>query len=88
MCRPAFTEEQFTFALKQGELGVSVTECCGKMGISDQAFDRLKGKVGGLGVAEVRRLKMLEEESRKLEQLVADSRLDKVMLQDALQRRH
>ena len=55
------------------------------MGISDQTFYRWKKKYGGLGVAEVRRLKMLEEENRKLEQLVADLSLDKVMLQDALQ---
>jgi len=57
------------------------------MGISDQTFYRWKKKYGGLGVAEVRRLKMLEEENRKLEQLVADLSLDKVMLQDALQRK-
>ena len=87
MRRPAFTEEQITFALKQVELGVSVTECCRKMGISDQTFYRWKKKYGGLGVAELRRLKMLEEENRKLEQLVADLSLDKVMLQDALQRK-
>ena len=57
------------------------------MGISDQTFYRWKKKYGGLGVAEVRRLKMLEEENRKLKQLVADLSLDKVMLQDALQRK-
>ena len=87
MRRSKFTEEQITFASKQVELGVSVTECCRKMGISDQTFYRGKKKYGGLGVAEVRRLKMLEEENRKLEQLVADLSLDKVMLQDALQRK-
>ena len=87
MRRPAFTEEQITFALKQVEMGVSVSEYCRKMGISDQTFYRWKKKYGGLGVAEVRRLKMLEEENRKLEQLVADLSLDKVMLQDALQRK-
>lgn len=54
-------------------------------GISDQTFYRWKKKYGGLGVAEVRRLKMLEEESRKLKQLVADLSLNRVMLQDALQ---
>jgi len=69
------------------ELGVSVAECCRKMGISENTFYRWKKKFGGLGVAEVRRLKQLEDENRKLKRLVADLSLDKVMLQDALQRK-
>ena len=87
MRRSKFTEEQIAFALKQVELSVSVAECCRKMGVSEQTFYRWKRKYGGLGVAEVRRLKMLEEENRKLKQLVADLSLDKAMLQDALQRK-
>jgi len=66
---------------------VSVAECCRKMGISENTFYRWKKKFGGLGVAEVRRLKQLEDENRKLKRLVADLSLDKVMLQDALQRK-
>ncbi len=73
--------------MKQVELGVSVAECCRKMGISENTFYRWKKKFGGLGVAEVRRLKQLEDENRKLKRLVADLSLDKVMLQDALQRK-
>lgn len=80
-----FTEEQIAFALKQVELGVSVAECCRKLGISEQTYYRWKKKYGGLGVSEVRRLKQLEEENRKLKQLVADLSLDKVILQDGLQ---
>ena len=38
----------------------------------------------GMGVAELRRLKQLEEENRKLKQLVADLSLDKIMLQDVI----
>jgi len=47
-------------------------------------FYRWKKKFAGMGVAEVRRLKQLEEENRKLKQLVADLSLDKQMLQDVL----
>lgn len=57
------------------------------MGVSEQTFFRWKKKFAGMGVAEVRRLKQLEEENRKLKSLVADLSLDKVggaMLQDAL----
>lgn len=53
-----------------------------KMGISEQTFYRWKKKYGGLGVAELRRLQLLEEENRKLKHRVADLSLDKVMLQD------
>jgi putative transposase len=82
-----YTEEQIAFALKQVELGVSVAECCRKMGISEQTYYRWKKRYTGMGVAEVRRLKQLEEENRKLKRLVADLSLDKVILQDALQRK-
>jgi putative transposase len=54
------------------------------MGVSEQTFFRWKKKFAGMGVAEVRRLKQLEEENRKLKSLVADLSLDKAMLQDAL----
>jgi hypothetical protein len=53
-------------------------------GISEQTFCRWKKVYGGLGVRELRRLKRLEEENRKLKQLVADLSLDKHILQDVL----
>jgi putative transposase len=40
-----------------------------------------------LGISELRRLKQLEEENRKLKQLVADLALDKKMLQDVLSKK-
>lgn len=55
------------------------------MGISEQTFYRWKKKFAGMGVAEVRKLKSLEEENKKLKQLVADLALDKKMLQDVVQ---
>lgn len=57
------------------------------MGVSEQTFYRWKKKYGGLGVAELRRLKQLEEENRKLKQLVADLSLDKAMLQEVLSKK-
>jgi len=54
------------------------------MGISEQTFYRWKKKFAGMGVAEVRRLKQLEDENRRLKQLVADLSLDRQILQDAL----
>jgi putative transposase len=76
-----FTEEQIAFALKQVELGISVEEVCRKMGISDATFYVWRKKYGGVGPSELRRLRQLEEENRKLKQIVADLSLDKAMLQ-------
>jgi len=85
MKKKRYTEEQIAFALPQAESGTAVTEITRKMGISEPTFYRWKKKDAGLGVAEVRRLKQLEEENRKLKQLVADLSLDKRMLQDVVE---
>ena len=84
MKKSKFTEEQIAFALKQAESGTTVEEICRKMGISQATFYAWRKKFGGLGVAELRRLRQLEEENRKLKQLVADLSLDKAMLQEVV----
>lgn len=84
MKKSRFTEEQIAFALKQAELGTAVAEICRKMGISDATFYNWKKKYGGLGPSELKRLRQLEEENRKLKQLVADLSLDKAMLQEVV----
>jgi putative transposase len=63
---------------------VSVEEICRRLGISNATFYKWKQKYGGLLPSEVRRLKQLEEENKRLKQLVADLSLDKYMLQDVL----
>jgi len=87
MKKTKFTEEQIAFALRQAEAGTLVGEICRKMGISEATFYNWKKKYGGLGVSELRHLKQLEEENRKLKQLVADLSLDKKMLQDVLSKK-
>lgn len=84
MKKSRFTEEQIAFALKQAELGTAVSEICRKMGLSEATFYNWKKKFGGLGPSELRRLRQLEEENRKLKQLVADLSLDKAMLQEGV----
>ena len=82
-----YSPEQVVFAMRQAESGTAVTEICRKMGIVEQTFYRWKKKYVGMGVAEVRKLRILEEENRKLKQLVADLSLDKQMLQDVLRKK-
>ena len=81
MRKSKFTDDQIAFALKQAELGISVEEVCRKMGISDATFYVWRKKYGGVGPSELRRLRQLKEENRKLKQIVADLSLDKAMLQ-------
>jgi putative transposase len=87
MKKTAFTEEQIAYALRQAETGTPVADICRKLGISEQTFYRWKKKFAGMGIAELRRLKQLEEENRTLKQLVADLTLDKHMLQEAIRKK-
>jgi putative transposase len=87
MKKTRYTEEQIAFALRQAETGTPVKEVIRKMGISEQTFYRWKKLYSGLGPSEVRRLKQLEEENRRLKQMVADLSLDKHMLQEILSKK-
>jgi len=87
MKRKRYPEEQIAYALRQHESDTTVAEIVRKMGITEQTFYRWKKKYSGMDVAEVRRLKQLEEENRKLKQLVADLSLDKRMLRDVLSKK-
>ncbi|MGA0129564.1 MAG: IS3 family transposase [Burkholderiales bacterium] len=87
MKRSKFTEEQIAFALHQADTGTSVEEVCRKIGISQATFYAWKKKYAGVGVAELRRMRQLEQENHKLRQLVADLSLDKVMLQDVFKKK-
>ncbi len=66
MARKAFPEEQIVFALRQAEGGTPVVEVCRMLGVTEQTFYRWKRKFAGLGIAELRRLRQLEDESRRL----------------------
>ena len=82
-----YTEQQIVYVLKQAELGETATEICRKMGVSEATFYNWKKRYKGMGVAELRRLKALEEENSRLKQLVADLSLDKQILQDVLSKK-
>jgi putative transposase len=84
MKKTKFSEEKIAYILRQVEAGKPAVEACREHGISEQTFYRWKKKYGGMGVAELRRLRQLEEENAKLKQLVADLSLDKHMLQEVI----
>ena len=82
-----YTEQQIAFALRQAEAGTAVAEIVRKMEVSEATFYRWKKRFAGMGVPEIRRLKQLEDENRRLKQLVADLTLDRQMLQEALSKK-
>lgn len=87
MKRSRFSEQQIAYILRQAEEGTSVEEVCRKAGISEATYYNWRKKYGGLMPSEMKRLKQLDEENRRLKKLVADLSLDKEMLQDVIRRK-
>jgi len=84
MKKSQFTEEQILGVLRQVEGGRTIADVCREHGISDATYHRWKGKYGGLEVSQLRRLKQLEDENRKLKQLVGELTLDNAALKDVV----
>ena len=77
-----YSEEQIIRILKAVENGKSVTQVCREYGVSEQSVYRWRTKFGGMDVAELRRLKELEEENRRLKSVVANQALDIEILKE------
>ncbi len=77
-----FNEEQISGILREQEAGAKTADVCRKHGISSATFYKWKSKYGGLEVSDTRRLKVLEDENRKLKKLLAEAMLDNAMLKD------
>jgi putative transposase len=86
MPRKTFSEEQMIAALRQAEAGTPVGEVCRKLGVTGQTFSRWKRTFAGMGVAELRRLRQVEDENRRLKPLVADLTLDKPMRPEVIRK--
>jgi putative transposase len=87
MPRKGHSEEKILYALRQVEAGKKVSEVCRDMGVSPQAFYSWKRRYAGLGLNELRELRQLREENRKLKTLVADLTLDRHILQEVLSKK-
>jgi putative transposase len=80
MKKSRFTEAQIIGVLKEADAGAKPAELARKHGISEHTFYRWKAKYGGMTVSEAQRLKQLEDENRRLKEVVAELTLDNRML--------
>lgn len=81
-----FSPEQIIRIIKESELGVRNIDICRKYGISEQTFYNWKNKYGGMEISDAMKLRVLEDENRKLKGLVADLSLDNKILKDLLEK--
>ena len=79
-----YTEEQIIAVLKEGEAGAKVADLCRKYGMSDASYYNWKAKYAGMTVSDLRRLKTLEAENRRLKQIVGEQALDNLTLKELL----
>ena len=82
-----FTDAQKAFIIKQGDEGTPVAEICRKAGISQTTYFNWKKNYAGMLPTDMKNLRELEDENRRLKKIVADLSLDKEMFQDVIKRK-
>ena len=86
MKKTKHTEEQIIGVVKQLEAGRAVKDVARETGVTDQTLYNWKSKYGGMEVSETKRLRSLEEENRRLKEIVADLSLDKEALKAVIRK--
>ena len=87
MKRSKFTEHQIIRILKEVEGGRTVKEVCREYGMSDATYYNWKAKYGGMTASDIKRLKELEQENRRLKQMYADMSLENRALKDVIEKK-
>jgi putative transposase len=76
MKKSRYTEEQIIAVLKEVDAGAKLQDVVRRLGVTEQTYYRWKAKYGGMEVSDAKKLKALEDENRRLKQMVADQALD------------
>ena len=84
MKRGKFTETQIISILKAVEAGRSVRDVCREHEVSDATYYKWKSKYGGMQASDIKRLRELEDENRRLKKMYAELSLEHVMLKEVL----
>jgi len=77
-----YSEEQIVNILKESQAGARAEDLCRKYNVSMNTFYRWRQKFNGMEVSDVKRLRGLEDENRRLKQIVADLTLDNKALKE------
>jgi len=84
MKRSKFSEHQIVRILKEVEGGRTVKEVCREYGFSDATYYNWKARYGGMEASDIKRLRELEEENRRLKQMYANLSLENQALKDVI----
>ncbi len=87
MKKSKFSESQIVQVLKEAEAGVSLEELSRQHGFSKATFYKWKSRYSGMSVNDLKRLKELEEENRRLKQMYANLSLDYQVLKDIVEKK-
>jgi len=87
MKKSRFSESQIVKILKSYEAGKSAQDLCREYGIALPTFYSWKKKYGGMETQQLKELKSLQEENRKLKQMFADLSLDHRILKDIIEKK-
>ena len=87
MKKSKFSESQIVNILKEAEAGVSLEDLIRQHGFSKASFYKWKAKYSGMSVSELKRLRELEEENRRLKQMYANLGLEHEVLKDIIEKK-
>ena len=87
MKKSRYSESQIVKILKEVDTGKLVKDVCREYGISDATYYNWKAKYGGMEASDIKRLKDLEEENRRLKQMYADLSLEHTILKDIVEKK-
>jgi putative transposase len=87
MKRGQYTETQIVKILKEVEGGRMVKDVCREYGVSDATYYNWKSKYGGMEASDIKRLKELEDENRRLKQMYANLSLENEALKDVIEKK-
>jgi len=88
MKRSKLSESQIVAMLNEAEAGVPATELMRRYNVANSTFYKLKAKYAGMQVSDIRRLKVLEDENRKLKQMYADISLEHRILKEVMEKKY
>lgn len=86
MRKARFTEHQIITVLKSVEAGRTVKDVCREAGISEASYYNWKAKYGGMEASDIKKMKDLEDENRRLKQMFADLSLECRALKDVIEK--